>query len=226
MRATAISAVRGTAQYAIPRCIRGGLLAIALVIVCCSTRTVAQNTQSPAEPVFAGDTFAAESRSERFLVVIIGSGEVETASRPARAFLCNDQDIGQLFVGEVIDDQLTLLPEVSVRQRRNRPLVVGTLSAGQVTGEVIYEGQMVMFVAAPTAGPGGYWEGVRPPGGMVLGASSTGAHVLGQAPMAPTETEEGPRYRIDGIVTFPRPYAVAPDRMTRSQRQPSSARSS
>jgi len=110
-----------------------------------------------------------------------------------------------LAIGELVGDQLTLSPEENEHEATPPPdtRLIGTLSAGRVTGEARHEGQTVMFVAAPATGVGGYWEGVRPPGGLVLAASSTGAHFLGQVAPAATETAEGPRERIDGIVTLP-----------------------
>ena len=187
------------------RWLSGGLLITTLVLLRSSPESRAQDARSDAEAVFTGETFLAETRSGLFIAVIIGPSEAGTATRPARAFLCNDQRDGQLFVGEVVGDQLTLMPEPEERAATPQPnsRLTGTLSADRVTGEVIHEGQTVMFVAAPAAGLGGYWEGVRPPGGLVLARSSTGAQFLGQAPLPTTETDEGPRYRIEGIVTLP-----------------------
>ena len=183
----------------------GRLLILALVMVRCSSGTLAQDAPSGAEPVFTGETYLAETREELLIAVIIGPSEAETPNRPARAFFCNDQPDGQLFVGELVGDQLTLMPEPSEREATPQPdtRLIGTLSAGRVTGEVGHEGQTVMFAAAPAADVGGYWEGVRSPGGLVLAASSTRAHFLGQALPAATETGEGPRFRIEGSVTLP-----------------------
>jgi hypothetical protein len=182
-----------------------GLLMIALVTVRCSTRTLAQDESPSAEPVFAGETFLAETREERYIAVIIGPSQAGVADRPARAFLCDNQHLKLWFVGELIGNQLTLRPDENENEATPPPdtRLTGTVSAGRVTGEAILEDQTVMFVAAPAAGFGGYWEGVRSPGGLVLAASSTGAHFLGQAPLAATETDDGPRYRIEGIVTLP-----------------------
>src|SRR5215218_2922676 len=192
-------------RRAAARWLSGGLLITTLVLLRSSPESRAQDARSDAEAVFTGETFLAETRSGLFIAVIIGPSEAGTATRPARAFLCNDQRDGQLFAGEVVGDQLTLMPEPEERAATPQPnsRLTGTLSADRVTGEVIHEGQTVMFVAAPAAGVGGYWEGVRPPGGLVLARSSTGAQFLGQAPPAATETEQGPRYRIEGIVTLP-----------------------
>jgi hypothetical protein len=192
-------------RRAAARWLSGGLLITTLVLLRSSPESRAQDARSDAEAVFTGETYLAETRAGFLIAVIIGPSEAGTANRPARAFLCNDQRGGQLFVGELVGDQLTLILEPEKRAVTPQPdsRLTGTLSAGRVTGEVVHEGQSVMFVAAPAAGVGGYWEGVRPPGGLVLAKSSTGAQFLGQVPLAPTETEEGPRYRIAGIVTLP-----------------------
>src|SRR5829696_7548968 len=192
-------------QRAMTAQVVGRLLILALVIVRCSSGTLAQDAPPDAEPVFTGETYLAETRDELFIAVIIGPSEDGTPNRPARAFVCNDQPDGQLFVGELVGDQLTLMPEPSEREATPQPdtRLIGTLSAGRVTGEVGHEGQTVMFAAAPAADVGGYWEGVRSPGGLVLAASSTRAHFLGQALPAATETGEGPRFRIEGSVTLP-----------------------
>jgi hypothetical protein len=183
----------------------GRLLILALVMVRWSSGTLAQDAPSGAEPVFTGETYLAETRAGLFIAVIIGPSEAGTANRPARAFACDNQCLGQWFVGEVVGDELALLPETRGPEATPQPdtRLIGTLSAGRITGEVGHEGQTVMFVAAPAADGGGYWEGVRSPGGLVLAASSTGAHFLGQAPLASTETDDGPRERIEGSVTLP-----------------------
>jgi hypothetical protein len=182
-----------------------GVLIMTLVLLRSSPESRAQDARSDTEAVFTGETFLAETRPGLFIAVVIGPSEAGTANRPARAFLCNDQRGGQLFVGELVGDQLTLILEPENRAVTPQPdsRLTGTLSAGRVTGEVVHEGQSVMFVAAPAAGVGGYWEGVRPPGGLVLAKSSTGTHFLGQAPLAATETEQGSRDRIEGTVTLP-----------------------
>ena len=187
------------------RWLSGGLLITTLLLLRSSAETLAQEAPSDAEFVFTGETFVAETRDELFIAVIIGPSEAGTANRPARAFACDNQRLGQWFVGEVVGDELALLPEPSEREATPQPdtRLIGTLSAGRVTGEVGHEGQTVMFVAAPAADGGGYWEGVRSPGGLVLAASSTRAHFLGQALPAATETGEGPRFRIEGSVTLP-----------------------
>jgi hypothetical protein len=192
-------------RRAAARWLGGGLLITMLVLLRSSSENRAQDVRSDAEPVFMGETYLAETREELFIAVIIGPSEDGTPNRPARAFVCDNQRLGQWFAGELVGDALTLRPSPSERAATPQPDVrlIGTLSADRVTGEVAHEGQTVMFVAAPAAGPGGYWEGVRSPGGLVLGASSTGAHFLGQALPAATETEEGPRERIEGIVTLP-----------------------
>src|SRR5215212_2801331 len=160
------------------RRLSGGLLITTLVLLRSSPESRAQDARSDTEAVFTGETFLAETRSGLFIAVVIGPSEAGTANRPARAFLCNDQRGGQLFVGELVGDQLTLIPEPEKRAATPQPdtRLIGTFGAGGVTGEARHEGQTVMFVAAPAAGVGGYWEGVRPPGGLVLAASSTGAH--------------------------------------------------
>jgi hypothetical protein len=187
------------------RWLSGGLLITTLLLLRSSAEILAQDAPSDAEPVFTGETFVAETRDELFIAVIIGPSEAGTANRPARAFVCDNQRLGQWFVGELVGDELTLLPETREDEATPQPdtRLIGTLSAGRVTGEARHVGQTVMFVAAPAAGLGGYWEGVRPPGGVVLAASSTGAHFLGQAPLAAMEIEEGPHYEIEGIVTLP-----------------------
>src|SRR5215204_2278754 len=204
-----IQIARSLSQYAGTRRVMtaqvvGRLLILALVMVRCSSGTLAQDAPSGAEPVFTGETYLAETRQELLIAVIIGPSEDGTPNRPARAFVCNDQPDGQLFVGELVGDQLTLMPETSEREATPQPdtRLIGTLSAGRVTGEARHEGQTVMFVAAPATGVGAFWEGVRLPGGLVLAASSTGAHFLGQVAPAATETAEGPRERIEGIVTL------------------------
>ena len=191
-------------RRAAARWLGSGLLSITLVLLRRSPESRAQDAPPDAGPVFTGETFLAETRGELYIAVIIGPDEAGTGNRPARAFLCDNQRLGQGFAGEVVGDALTLLPETREGEATPQPdsHLIGTLSAGRVTGEALHEGQTVLFVAAPAAGVGGYWEGVRPPGGLVLAASSTGAHFLSQAPLAATETEEGPRYRIDGIVTL------------------------
>src|SRR5829696_2294691 len=192
-------------RRAAARRLGGGLLITMLVLLQSSPESRAQDAPSDGEPVFTGETYLAETRAGFFIAVIIGPSEAGTTRRPARAFVCSDQRLGQWFVGEVVGDQLTLMPEPEERAATPQPdsRLTGTLSSDRVTGEVIHEGQTVMFVAAPAAGLGGYWEGVRPPGGLVLARSSTGAQFLGQAPLPTTETDEGPRYRIEGIVTLP-----------------------
>jgi hypothetical protein len=183
----------------------GGLLITTLLLLRSSAEILAQESPSDAEPVFTGETFVAETRAGLFIAVIIGPSEAGTVNRPVRAFVCDNQRLGQGFVGEVVGDELTLLPETREHEATPQPdtRLIGTLNAGRVTGEIRHAGQTVMFVAAPAAGVGGYWEGVRSPGGLALAASSTGAHFLGQAPPAATETAEGPRYQIEGIVTLP-----------------------
>jgi len=192
-------------RRAAARWLSGGLLITTLVLLRSSPESRAQDARSDAEAVFTGETFLAETRSGLFIAVIIGPSEAGTAHRPARAFVCDNQRLGQGFVGELVGDELALRPETREHEATPQPdtHLIATLSAGRVTGEVIHEGQTVMFVAAPAAGLGGYWEGVRPPGGLVLARSSTGAQFLGQAPLPTTETDEGPRYRIEGIVTLP-----------------------
>ena len=192
-------------RRAAARRLGGGLLITMLVLQRSSPESRAQDAPSDAEPVFTGETFLAETRGELLIAVIIGPDEGGTAHRPARAFVCDNQRLGQWFAGELVGDQLTLLPEASDGEATPQPdtQLSGTVSAGRVTGEARYEGQVVMFVAAPAAGLGGYWEGVRSPGGLVLAASSTGAHFLGQALPAATETKDGPRERIEGVVTLP-----------------------
>src|SRR5215217_4880793 len=181
-----------------------GLLIAMLVLLQSSPESRAQDAPSDAEAVFTGETFLAETRAGLFIAVIIGPSEAGTANRPARAFACDNQRLGQWFVGEVVGDELALLPETRGPEATPQPdtRLIGTLSAGRITGEVGHEGQTVMFVAAPAADGGGYWEGVRSPGGLVLAASSTGSHFLGQALSAETETGESPRFRIEGIVTL------------------------
>src|SRR5215211_789902 len=176
-----------------------------LVLLQSSPESRAQDARSDAEAVFTGETYLAETRAGLFIAVIIRPSEGGTANRPARAFVCENQRLGQGFVGELVGDDVTLRPETSEREATPQPdaRLIGTLSAGRVTGEVAHEGQTVMFVAAPAADGGGYWEGVRSPGGLVLAASSTGAHFLGQALSAASETDDGPRERIEGIVTLP-----------------------
>jgi hypothetical protein len=183
----------------------GRLLILALVMVRCSSGTLAQDAPSGAESVFAGETYLAETREALFIAVIIGPSEDGTPNRPARAFACDDQRLGQWFTGEVVGGDVTLRPETRGPEATPQPdtRLIGTLSAGRITGEVAHEGQTVMFAAAPAADGGGYWEGVRSPGGLVLAASSTGAHFLGQALSAATETDDRPRERIEGIVTLP-----------------------
>jgi hypothetical protein len=192
-------------RRAAARWLSGGLLIMTLVLLCSSPESRAQDAPSDAEAVFTGETYLAETRAELFIAVIIGPSEAGTADGPARAFVCDNQQLGLWFVGELVGDQLTLSPEENEHEATPPPdtRLIGTLSAGRVTGEARHEGQTVMFVAAPATGVGGYWEGVRPPGGLVLAASSTGAHFLGQVAPAATETAEGPRERIDGIVTLP-----------------------
>jgi len=192
-------------RRAAARWLGSGLLSITLVLLRSSPDSRAQDAPSDAETLFTGETYLAETRAGLFIAVIIGPSEGGTANRPARAFVCDNQRLGQGFVGELVGDELTLRPETSEREATPQPdtRLIGTLSAGRVTGEARHEGQTVMFVAAPATGVGGYWEGVRPPGGLVLAASSTGAHFLGQVAPAATETAEGPRERIDGIVTLP-----------------------
>src|SRR5215213_5843797 len=192
-------------RRAAARRLGGGLLITMLMLLRSSPESRAQDAPSDGEAVFAGETYLAETRPGLFIAVIIGPDEAGTGNRPAQAFVCADEGLGQGFAGEVVGDALTLLPETREGEATPQPnsRLTGTLSAGRVTGEVVHEGQTVMFVAAPAAGPGGYWEGVRPPGGLVLAAASTGAHFLGQAPLPTTETDEGPRYRIEGIVTLP-----------------------
>ena len=192
-------------RRAAARWLSGGLLIMTLVLLCSSPESRAQDAPSDAEAVFTGETYLAETRAGLFIAVIIGPSEGGTANRPARAFVCDNQQLGLWFVGELVGDQLTLSPEENEHEATPPPdtRLIGTLSAGRVTGEARHEGQTVMFVAAPATGVGGYWEGVRPPGGLVLAASSTGAHFLGQVAPAATETAEGPRERIDGIVTLP-----------------------
>ena len=192
-------------RRAAARWLGSGLLSITLALLRHPPESHAQDASSDAETLFTGETYLAETRAGLFIAVIIGPSEGGTANRPARAFVCDNQRLGQGFVGELVGDELTLRPETSEREATPQPdtRLIGTLSAGRVTGEARHEGQTVMFVAAPATGVGGYWEGVRPPGGLVLGASSTGAHFLGQVAPAATETAEGPRERIDGIVTLP-----------------------
>jgi hypothetical protein len=154
--------------------------------------------------VFAGETFVAETREERYIVVIIEPSEAGTTDRPARAFVCDNQHSPVWFAGELVDDQLTLSAEENENQATPPDTrLTATVGAGRVTGEALLEGQTVMFVAAPAADGAGYWEGVRLPGGAVLAMSSTGGRLLGQSPMTATATEEGLRFRIDGIVTLP-----------------------
>jgi hypothetical protein len=192
-------------RRAAARRLGGGLLIAMLVLLQSSPESRAQDAPSDAETVFTGETYLAETRAGFFIAVIIGPSEAGTNHRPARAFVWDDQRLGQWFVGELVGEELTLLPETRDDQATPQPdtRLIGTFGAGGVTGEARHEGQTVMFVAAPAAGVGGYWEGVRPPGGLVLAALSTGAHFLGQAPLAATETEQGPRYRIEGSVTLP-----------------------
>jgi len=192
-------------RRAAARWFSSALLITTLVLLRSSPESRAQDASSDADAVFTGETYLAETRVGLFIAVIIGPSEGGTANRPARAFVCDNQRLGQLFVGELVGDELALRPETREHEATPQPdtHLIATLSAGRVTGEVIHEGQTVMFVAAPAAGLGGYWEGVRPPGGLVLARSSTGAQFLGQAPPAATETEQGPRYRIEGIVTLP-----------------------
>ena len=192
-------------RRAAARWFSSALLITTLVLLRSSPDSRAQDAPSDAETLFTGETYLAETRAGLFIAVIIGPSEGGTANRPARAFVCDNQRLGQGFVGELVGDELTLRPETSEREATPQPdtRLIGTLSAGRVTGEARHEGQTVMFVAAPATGVGGYWEGVRPPGGLVLAASSTGAHFLGQVAPAAMETAEGPRERIDGIVTLP-----------------------
>jgi hypothetical protein len=192
-------------RRAAARRLGGGLLITMLVLLQSSPESRAQDAPSDGETVFTGETYLAETRAGFFIAVIIGPSEAGTNHRPARAFVWDDQRLGQWFVGELVGEELTLLPETRDDQATPQPdtRLIGTFGAGGVTGEARHEGQTVMFVAAPAAGVGGYWEGVRPPGGLVLAALSTGAHFLGQAPLAATETEQGPRDRIEGTVTLP-----------------------
>src|SRR5215213_10021199 len=180
-------------RRAAARRLGGGLLITMLMLLRSSPESRAQDAPSDGEAVFAGETYLAETRPGLFIAVIIGPDEAGTGNRPAQAFVCADEGLGQGFAGEVVGDALTLLPETREGEATPQPnsRLTGTLSAGRVTGEVVHGGQTVMFVAAPAAG------------GLVLGASSTGAHFLGETPMVPTETVEGRRYRIDGIVTQP-----------------------
>jgi hypothetical protein len=192
-------------RRAATRRLGGGLLIAMLVLLQSSPESRAQDAPSDAETVFTGETYLAETRAGFFIAVIIGPSEAGTANRSARAFACDNQRLGQWFVGEVVGDELALLPETRGPEATPQPdtRLIGTLSAGRITGEVGHEGQTVMFAAAPAADGGGYWEGVRSPGGLVLAASSTGAHFLGQALSAATETDDRPRERIEGIVTLP-----------------------
>ena len=133
----------------------GRLLILALVMVRCSSGTLAQDAPSGAESVFAGETYLAETRDALFIAVIIGPSEPGTTHRPAQAFVCDNQRLGQGFVGEVVGDELTLLPEMREHEATPQPdtRLTGTLSAGRVTGEARHEGQTVMFVNISSATP-------------------------------------------------------------------------
>jgi hypothetical protein len=121
----------------------GRLLILALVMVRCSSGTLAQDAPSGAESVFAGETYLAETREALFIAVIIGPSEDGTPNHPARAFVCDDQRLGQWFTGEVVGGDVTLRPETSEREATPQPeaRLIGTFSAGRITGEVAHEGR-------------------------------------------------------------------------------------
>ena len=116
----------------------GGLLIMTLVLLRSSPERRAQDARSDTEAVFTGETFLAETRSGLFIAVVIGPSEAGTANRPARAFLCNDQRGGQLFVGELVGDQLTLILEPEKRAVTPQPdtRLIGTFGAGGCRGRV------------------------------------------------------------------------------------------
>src|SRR5215213_6385996 len=91
-----------------------GLLIAMLVLLQSSPESRAQDAPSDAETVFTGETYLAETRSGLFIAVIIGPSEAGTNDRPARAFACDNQRLGQWFVSALAGDELTLLPETLV----------------------------------------------------------------------------------------------------------------
>src|SRR5215207_1981209 len=155
------------------RLISAALLIVALTLALGTSEAPAQEVSSPGEPVFTGETFVAVAQEEMLIVVILGPSTASQPTRPARAFVCDQQRLGEWFAGDLVDDELTLLPEARADAATPPPetRLTGTVGAGRVTGDVTLAGQTFPFMAAPATGVGGYWEGVRLVG-TVLGAAS------------------------------------------------------
>src|SRR5215212_6530635 len=122
-------------RRAAARRLGGGLLITMLVLLRNSPESRAQDAPSDGEAVFTGETYLAETRAGFFIAVIIGLSEAGTNHRPAQAFVCDNQRLGQGFVGEVVGDEPTLLPEMRDHEATPQPdsRLTGTLSAGRVT---------------------------------------------------------------------------------------------
>src|SRR5215210_380775 len=84
-------------RRAAARRLGGGLLIAMLVLLQSPPKSRAQDAPSDGEPVFTGETYLAETRAGFFIAVIIGPSEAGTNHRPARAFVCDDQRLGQWF---------------------------------------------------------------------------------------------------------------------------------
>jgi hypothetical protein len=182
------------------------LVTAAIVMSQLALSTRAQEIVPPGGAVFTGDTFVGEHVDPSFLIaIIVGPVEAETATRPARAYLC-DGTLGDLwFVGSLTGEQLTLQrQETANGDPTLLPAFVlkGTVQAAGVAGEAVLGDQVIPFETVPATGVGGYWEGVWSAGGLVLAKSSTGAQYMGLAPAMGTTTASGPPFLIDGTATL------------------------